>query len=523
MKNNKIKGITLIALVVTIVVLLILAGITLTIVFGENGVINQAQKAKEAQNIAKYKDIFDTARFSVIAEKQGTITVDDFIAELKKEGIITDEGTQVKKNVDGSAVIKPEEGIDIVVKTIKDGKDIEIQYPDGTGNIGGGDIPTPPVGPETPKIAELVAATPDYTKTTNTYAEDAYGNKIVIPAGFAIVPNSGTKPADKTEEQWNAEKVVYSKAGEDGPVVQDGIVIQDSIENQFVWVPVGTIYNNKEKTSSNTITLGRYENFIATNGVYTPKQTVAQYKKTVDSTQTDLEYQEEYKIDSYFMELTKKQDGQNEIAEDLGSFLQNAEANGGYYIARYEASYDSGYIPEDYEAGIVIGSFENAKPLSRPSTTFREYSDRNVYTKGMLWNFINQANASKVARNMYQSEKVKSDLVNSYAWDTAIIFIQTYAEGKENYASQNSNNKSLANTGYNNDSVCNIHDMASNTYEWTTEYSSGREGGMLYPCSCVGGSYLTDKYFVSLRGADDCSRKDEYISFRPLLNCSPEI
>ena len=43
MKN---KGITLIALVVTIVVLLILSGITIRLVFGQNGVINKEQDSK---------------------------------------------------------------------------------------------------------------------------------------------------------------------------------------------------------------------------------------------------------------------------------------------------------------------------------------------------------------------------------------------------------------------------------------------------------------------------------------------
>lgn len=45
MKNNE-RGITLIALVVTIVVLLILAGVSISMLTGENGIITQAQKAK---------------------------------------------------------------------------------------------------------------------------------------------------------------------------------------------------------------------------------------------------------------------------------------------------------------------------------------------------------------------------------------------------------------------------------------------------------------------------------------------
>ena len=48
-KRNYLKqnGITLIALVVTIVVLLILAGVSINAVFGQDGII---QKAKDAQN-----------------------------------------------------------------------------------------------------------------------------------------------------------------------------------------------------------------------------------------------------------------------------------------------------------------------------------------------------------------------------------------------------------------------------------------------------------------------------------------
>ena len=48
------KGITLIALVVTIVVLLILAGITINLVFSENGIIAKAREAAEKTNEAMY-------------------------------------------------------------------------------------------------------------------------------------------------------------------------------------------------------------------------------------------------------------------------------------------------------------------------------------------------------------------------------------------------------------------------------------------------------------------------------------
>lgn len=46
-RNNQEKGITLIALVVTIIVLIILAGIAINIIIGQNGIINKVTIAKE--------------------------------------------------------------------------------------------------------------------------------------------------------------------------------------------------------------------------------------------------------------------------------------------------------------------------------------------------------------------------------------------------------------------------------------------------------------------------------------------
>lgn len=50
LKNRKIKGITLIALVITIVILLILSGITIVSLTGENGLLKRAQVAKDTTN-----------------------------------------------------------------------------------------------------------------------------------------------------------------------------------------------------------------------------------------------------------------------------------------------------------------------------------------------------------------------------------------------------------------------------------------------------------------------------------------
>ena len=55
LSKNK-KGITLIALVLTIIVLLILAGVSITTLTGNNGILSQAQKAKKETEISSEKE-----------------------------------------------------------------------------------------------------------------------------------------------------------------------------------------------------------------------------------------------------------------------------------------------------------------------------------------------------------------------------------------------------------------------------------------------------------------------------------
>ena len=64
--------------------------------------------------------------------------------------------------------------------------------------------------------------------TNNTTLKDENGNKIVVPAGFKIVPNGGTAESSKVDYTYNADGK---------PCVQDGIVVEDGEGNQFVWIP----------------------------------------------------------------------------------------------------------------------------------------------------------------------------------------------------------------------------------------------------------------------------------------------
>ena len=68
-KLNKNKGITLIALVITIIVLLILAGISIATLTGENGLLSKATTAKEETKKAEIREEIELAIAAIQAEE----------------------------------------------------------------------------------------------------------------------------------------------------------------------------------------------------------------------------------------------------------------------------------------------------------------------------------------------------------------------------------------------------------------------------------------------------------------------
>ena len=431
MKNKRIlkeRGITLIALVVTIVVLLILAGVSLNAIFSENGIIKRAKDAQNKMDQAAEND------------QKGINELSNWL------------DSKINGNSGGNTT--------------------------GGNTTGGDDTST------TQKISTLVGTVVD----KNTKAEDAYGNKITIPKGFKVVAH-GTVAGSAT----------YTYSGDNIPAVQDGIVIENGTDgNQFVWVPVGTIKNKSDdsKGATSTITLGRYSDFTMTNGAVASGQP-AQVASVEKCTQAVT-------IKSYYQELSTFRAGnseagstaENATARKLEEFISTSLSNGGYYIARFEASGTASKIASKYNQTVLVD--------------------------------ITQPNAAKAAREMYGEIKENnklvyaSDLVNSYAWDTAIIFIQTYSIGEDasRYASQNKST-SFANTGINNDKYCNIYDMSGNASEWTTESSTGSVNSSSYPCVNRGGVFLTGKGvslgFTSGRGYDNTTSCLSNSGLRPLL------
>ena len=86
MKRKNDKGITLLALVITIIILLILAGITISTITGDDGIIKNAGQAKEETEIANEKEIVEKATVQAMGNnKYGNIEEKELQSELDKE------------------------------------------------------------------------------------------------------------------------------------------------------------------------------------------------------------------------------------------------------------------------------------------------------------------------------------------------------------------------------------------------------------------------------------------------------
>ena len=334
-------------------------------------------------------------------------------------------------------------------------------------------------------------------------AKDIKGNQVVVPGGFKIAADSGI-------------------------TVQQGIVIEDKDGNQFVWVPVSNINGDgsnkiiKDDGSEVEITLGRYTFATTSPGTPTLVQKGSEYAETTLAKATAGTLDTKYKVGDYYYELSDYRvsneqtdtTGTNTTAKNLKDFIEKTNTNKGFYIARYEASYGSGYNASGTTTEEKYGS---AKPLSKASTA--NSTTAMSYVEGTLWNFITQPQASIVSQNMYKNDSyVESDLVNSYAWDTAIVYIQ--AMGNTNYANQIDKNGTLKNTGSTGNEKCKIFDIAGNTTEWTTEYSNRtaviQNLNLASPC-CGRGSNLLYAYTTVLRAFDLTTSSYYWVSFRPIL------
>ena len=105
------KGITLVALVVTIVVLLILAGVSISLVVGQNGMITKAKETQKAQDKAYARDMVEDALKAVEIEVLSNTLPSGATANIAYvEGKIDDTDNKFSTSKENEIVYTPKNG-----------------------------------------------------------------------------------------------------------------------------------------------------------------------------------------------------------------------------------------------------------------------------------------------------------------------------------------------------------------------------------------------------------------------------
>ena len=171
MKN---KGVTLIALAVTIVVMLILAGVTISVLNGENGIVKQAQKAKEE---SKIKELKEKVRIDIAGKRVENINGELRVSVLKEILDKYFDNVPLETQITSETELKAKE-----------------EY-----------------GKYEMKISDIDVGEITY-ETSYTIFKDVNGEQVPIPEGYIVSENS------------------------DENIVNKGLVISDSRGNEYVWI-----------------------------------------------------------------------------------------------------------------------------------------------------------------------------------------------------------------------------------------------------------------------------------------------
>ena len=530
------KGITLIALVVTIIILLILAGVSIAMLTGNNGVLTQAKSAKENTRVGEVQEKVKLAAQAALTDNLGNgIEKEKFQEELNN---MFTQGEQVGLEYD---------------ETNKKYTVTVDKYEVEVSNMGA-------VG-EAKEATIQAKLTLTYKNTEQKAGENVakvVDKNVPIPTNFYYV--GGTK---------DTGVVISDNSADENQGVDSNLS-----GNQFVWVPVNQNqklqidvtskddissislkdpFGEEKLTESNVgKTYNKKDQEPTINGTYSLTITTTTGKtKTTKLAVHSLYKQDFWKaididlsritIEAELKEMAKEQgfsrledyaksmnfetvekmievytNYKKQSIEKYKNYRDNdtdqesVNTYGGFYIARYEAG--------DGDA--------NGTPRSSSSSN----SNTVVSKKGaIVYNYISQTDSITRAESMYAG---KSKLISGAGWDRTLNWlIETKAKTENevfgnssswgNYKDSTGNAKT--NSGPSNMNYTtgrneawkanNIYDLAGNVRDWTTEaYSSDKRVSR-------GGNYnnVGSDNPASSRSNLGSAYSDSSFGFRPAL------
>ena len=251
----------------------------------------------------------------------------------------------------------------------------------------------------------------------------------------AMQAKNKTEEARKTEEAGlkKIENYINGKSAEAGVVIQDlksiksdgteGEVIGEKVSDGaggVVPIPSGFYYVGGTAKSGTVIS-----DNLADKDKYKGQEVVGTDLSGnqfvfIPVNGIDLKYEQDHTYDGkheyvYTTELSGYT-SQSEWSDDSGE-QASVKNYGGFFIGRYEAGY-----PDEIKEGTIV-NYKNSATGKVP-----------VSKAGVAsWNLVNQTVAKAATESMYNAanSKVKSKLVDSYAWDTTCKWLKNCGVIKE--------------------------------------------------------------------------------------------
>ena len=283
------KGITLIALVITIIVLLILAGVAIATLTGDNGIIAKAQQAKMQNDKANEKEQIDLA---VLASKiNNDASIDKKTLRKELDGI---------NNLIESGIPTSDEYSFPLILVGKTGTEYEID--------------------EDANVSEKI----DYSE-------------VVVPT-ITATGNLANKPNIKEVREGNIpipEGYNYIKGDKiGGAIITDAASGEEKVGNEFVWVPVDTLSDMAVPTTGKDA-----NNFLNYRGVLYNWEKDNTGKTQYDWSADSTSFREPANLDSKYDSTNMMQNWNSTLyQEEYNKMVRSVSNYGGFYVGRYEMS-----------------------------------------------------------------------------------------------------------------------------------------------------------------------------------------